>query len=146
MDSRQKQKIDRHAEGIITISHKGMGVVRIKGKDDTIEIEHSFLHTACHGDTVKVLLHPKRSGLTQTGEVVEILRRSKKGYSGVLEKENDTYFLIPSDLRMYADIIIPENKLAGAKIGQKVFVIITEWKDAKKAPIGEVNKILGQYP
>jgi len=143
MDSRQKQKIDRHAEGIITISHKGMGVVRIKGKDDTIEIEHSFLHTACHGDTVKVLLHPKRSGLTQTGEVVEILRRSKKGYSGVLEKENDTYFLIPSDLRMYADIIIPENKLAGAKIGQKVFVIITEWKDAKKAPIGEVNKILG---
>lgn len=130
-------------EGIITISHKGFGVVRIKGQDETIEIDHSFLRTACHGDTVKILLHPKKSGLTANGEVTEILRRSKKGYSGVLEKENDTYFLVPSDLRMYADIVIPQNKLAGAKIGQKIFVIITEWKDAKKAPIGEVNKILG---
>jgi len=135
---------NRFIEGIITISHKGFGSVRVKGQDDPIEIDHSFLHTACHGDTVKVLLHPKRTDKIQNGEVAEILRRSKKGYSGVLEKENDTYFLIPSDLRMYADIIIPENKLAGAKIGQKIFVIITDWKDAKKAPIGRVEKVLGQ--
>jgi ribonuclease R len=141
--SKMDSSKNRYAEGIITISHKGFGVVRIKGQDDTIEIDHSFLHTACHGDTVKILLHPKRSGLTATGEVTEILRRSKKGYSGVLEKENSTYFLVPSDLRMYADIVIPENKLSGAKIGQKIFVVITDWKDAKKAPIGEVNKILG---
>ncbi len=134
---------DRFIEGIITISHKGFGIIRVKGQDDPIEIDHSFLHTACHGDTVKILLHPKRSGQVQTGEVALILRRSKKGYSGVLEKENDTYFLIPSDLRMYADIIIPENKLAGAKVGQKIFVVITDWKDAKKAPIGKVEKVLG---
>jgi len=138
-----KTTTNRYIEGIITISHKGFGSVRIKGQDDVIEIEHSFLRTACHGDTVKILLHPKRRDRNQTGEVFEILRRSKKGYSGILEKENDTYFLIPSDLRMYADIVIPANKLAGAKIGQKIFVVITEWKDAKKAPIGEVNKILG---
>lgn len=44
---------------------------------------------------------------------------------------------------MYADIIIPSNKLNGAKRGQKVFVTITDWTDAKKAPIGEIEKILG---
>ncbi len=130
-------------EGIITISHKGLGSVRVKGQDEVIEIDHSFLRTACHGDTVKILLHPKRIDKNQNGEVSEILRRSKKGYGGIIEKESDTYFLIPSDLRMYADIIIPENKLAGAKIGQKVFVVITDWKDEKKAPIGRVEKILG---
>lgn len=135
---------NRFIEGIITISHKGFGSVKVKGQDDSIEIDHSFLRTACHGDTVKIILHPKRSGQTQTGEVVEILRRSKKGYAGILEKENDTYFLIPSDLRMYADIVIPENKLNGAKIGQKIFVVITDWKDAKKAPIGKVERVLGQ--
>ena len=134
---------NRYIEGIITISHKGIGSVRIKGQDDVIEIDHSFLRTACHGDTVKILLHPKRIDKNQNGEVSEILRRSKKGYGGVIEKESDTYFLIPSDLRMYADIIIPENKLGGAKIGQKVFVVITDWKDEKKAPIGRVEKILG---
>ena len=138
------QKISsNYVEGIISISHKGIGNVRVKGQDDIIEVEHNFLHTACHLDAVKILLHPKKSGLNQSGEVAEIIRRSKKGYSGVLEKENDTYFLVPSDLRMYADIIIPENKLNDAKIGQKIFVIITEWKDAKKAPVGRVEKVLG---
>jgi len=134
---------NRHVEGIISISNKGTGTVRINKENQTIEIEHNFLRTACNGDTVVVLLHPKRKDGTLSGEVTKILNRSKKGYGGILEKENDTYFLIPSDLKMYSDIIIPQNKLAGAKIGQKVFVTITEWTDAKKAPIGEVTKVLG---
>ena len=140
---KEKTKTSRYIEGIINISHKGIGTIRIKNSDEIIEIDHSFLHTACQGDTVQILLHPKRNDKIQTGEVHQIIRRSKKGFSGVLEKENDTYFLVPSDLKMYADIIIPSNKLNGAKVGQKVFVIITEWTDAKKAPIGEVSKILG---
>lgn len=141
-----KQKhheFNRHIEGIINISHKGTGSVRINGQDKAIEIDHSFLRTACNGDTVLILLHPKKKDGSQNGEVVKILNRSKKGYAGILEKENDTHFLIPSDLKMYSDIIIPQNKLHGAKIGQKVFVTITEWTDAKKAPIGEITKILG---
>lgn len=141
--AKREKRIDRCIEGIISISHKGFGSVRIKNSDDVVEIEHNFLHTACHGDTVKVLLHPKRKDGVETGEVSEILRRSKKGYSGILEKENGTYFLAPSDLRMYADIIIGEDKLSGAQVGQKVFAVITEWKDSKKAPIGEIVKILG---
>lgn len=131
-------------EGIIHISHKGIGTVRSKDYPDIIEIDHNFLRTACDNDIVSVLLHPKSKDDVTKGEVDKILRRSKKGFSGILEKENDTYFLIPSDLKMYADIIIPSNKLAGAEIGQKVFVTITEWKDSKKAPIGEVSKILGR--
>ncbi len=136
-----EKRINRYVEGIISISHRGIGTVRAK-EEESIEVDHSFLHTACHGDTVKVLLHPKKNGVLN-GEVIEILRRSKKGYSGVLEKEDDTYFLVPSDLRMYADIVIPENKLNGAKIGQKIFVNIVDWKEQKKAPVGEVEKILG---
>ncbi len=139
----KNKEVSRFVEGIISISHKGFGSVRVKGQDDPIEVDHNFLHTACHGDTVKILLHPRKSGLVQTGEVSIILRRSKKGYAGILEKENDTYFLVPSDLRMYADIVIPEKELSGAKIGQKIFVVITDWKDAKKAPIGRVEKVLG---
>jgi len=133
----------RTIEGIIYISHKGIGVVRSSKEHEEIEIGHNFLKTACNGDTVIVMLHPKKQNESLTGEVIQILNRSKKGYAGILEKENDTYFLIPSDLKMYSDIIIPESKLYGAKIGQKVFVIITNWTDAKKAPIGEVTKVLG---
>ena len=121
---------DRNIEGIINISGKGTGSVRINKENKVIEIEHNFLKTACHGDTVVVLLHPTKKDGSLSGEVTKILNRSKKGYAGILEKESDTYFLIPSDLKMYSDIIIPENKLAGAEIGQKVFVTISDWTDA----------------
>lgn len=136
------KEYSRQINGIINISNKGTGVVRAE-KEQIIEIEHNFLRTACHGDTVTVLLYPKHKDGTLSGEVIKILNRSKKGYAGILEKEDDTYFLIPSDLKMYADIIIPANKLAGAEIGQKVFVTITDWTDAKKSPIGEITKVLG---
>ena len=139
----EKPKNNRYIEGIINLSQKGTGIIRIKNTDEVIKIDHGFLNTACQGDTVSVLLHPKKKDSDQTGEVVEIIHRSKKGFSGVLEKENDIYFLVPSDLKMYADIIIPSNKLNGAEVGQKIFVTINEWKDSKKAPIGEVSKILG---
>ncbi len=141
--AKNNKESSRHIEGIINISHRGTGSVRLNKENKVIEIDHSFLRTACNGDTVVVLLHPKNRDGNLTGEVIKILNRSKKGYGGVLEKENDTYFLIPSDLKMYSDIIIPQNKLNGAKIGQKVFVTITLWLDAKKAPIGEITKVLG---
>lgn len=134
---------DHFQEGSIHISHKGIGFVRVKGTNDSIEIDHAFLNTACNGDIVRVLLHPLSKDGVQTGRVESIIRRSNRGFSGIIEKENDMYFLIPSDLKMYTDIIIPTDKLAGATIGQKVFVVITQWNDPKKAPIGEVTKILG---
>lgn len=139
----EKHDFSRNLEGIINISHKGTGSIRVLKSNETIEIEHNFLRTACNGDTVGILLHPKKKDGSLTGEVTRIINRSKKGYAGILEKENDIYFLIPSDTKMYSDIIIPKNKLNGAKIGQKVFVTISEWTDAKKAPVGEVQKILG---
>lgn len=130
-------------EGIIRISHKGIGKVTVKETDEIVEIPHNFLRTALHGDTVKIILHPKKKKETQTGEVTRIIRRSKKGFSGILESEDNIYFLIPSDLRMYVDIVIPKEKLNGAQVGQKVFVSITDWHDQKKSPLGEVIEVLG---
>lgn len=132
-----------HTEGQIRISHKGIGKVLIRESGDMIEIEHSFLKTALHGDTVRILLHPKDKEGKQTGEVTKIIRRANKGFAGILEQQNDMYFLIPSDLRMYTDIIIPKDMLNHAQIGQKVFVEITDWKDQKKSPIGKVVEVLG---
>jgi ribonuclease R len=142
-DKNKDPNQSRNIEGTINISNKGTGSVRMNKDNKIIEIEHNFLRTACNGDTVSVLLHPIKKDGTITGEVIKILNRSKKGYAGILEKENDIYFLIPSDLKMYSDIIIPQNKLNGANVGQKVFVVITEWTDAKKAPVGEIMKVLG---
>ncbi len=139
-----KKTPNQFIEGIIRISHKGIGKVFIKETDEIVEVSHSFLRTALHGDTVRILLHPKKIDESQKGEVTKIIRRSKKGFAGILELEDNIYFLIPSDLKMYTDILIPKEKLNGAQVGQKVFVTITRWHDPKKPPQGEVVEVLGR--
>ena len=133
----------RRLEGTISISAKGTGYVDIIGRDDDIEIDFKHLNKALHGDTVSIILHPKMSS-RQTGEVADILKRAKKGFSGVLESEDGIPFLKPDDTRMYTDILVPKKFLNEAKIGQKVFVEITSWVDTKKSPEGKVVKIFGQ--
>lgn len=154
----QNNKQINKAEGIISISSKGTGYVAIgeekdKGRDPEIDFKH--LNTAMHGDLVEILLHPLKSSLGEvrrTAEVVKIISRAKTRFAGVLEEEpsttlesgNRVFFLKPDDPKMYTDILIPKEALNNARAGQKIFVEMVSWEDAKKAPLGKVIKILGR--
>lgn len=134
-------------QGRISISSRGTGYVAVgedknKGQDPEIDFKH--LNTALHGDTVEILLHPKKSGQRQRAEVSKIISRAKMRFAGVLENQDGMFFLKPDDSKMYTDILVPKENLGGAKAGQKVFVEITSWKDSRKAPLGQVVKILGK--
>ncbi|MEI6580949.1 MAG: ribonuclease R [bacterium] len=139
----ENTKYQNKLTGTISISSKGIGYVKILDKKEDIEIDFRHLNTSLHGDTVEVIPHKKGHHRT-TGEVSKIVKRDKLGFSGVLEKENDIFFLKPDDTKMYTDILIPEKMLNGAKTGQKVYVEIISWKDSKKAPEGKIIKILGK--
>ena len=133
-------------QGIISISAKGTGYVAIEGvkeKGQDPEIDFKHLRTALHGDMVEIVLHPKKYG-RQTAEVSKIISRGKTRFTGVLETENKLFFLKPDDTKMYTDILIPKEYLNNAKVGQKIFVEIVSWKDARKAPEGKIIKILGR--
>jgi ribonuclease R len=151
-----KNRTLNRLQGTISISGKGTGYVKIldakspalptgrsnkTGND--IEIDSRHLNTALHGDTVEIILHPKNKNRI-SGEVLKIISRAKIGFAGILETENQITFLKPDDTKMYTDILIPKESLQGAKLGQKVFVEIVSWPDAKKAPLGKVIKILGR--
>lgn len=131
-------------EGIIGITPKGIGYVKISDREEDIEVASLFLNTALHRDTVRVILRPQTPGERAQGEVVEILTRNKMEYVGVLERHQDFYFLVPQDMRMYVDIIVPASKAGGAEHGEKVLVAITSWNDPKKSPEGEVIKVIGK--
>ena len=138
--SKKTHKITNKLEGVISISSKGTGYVKIEKKDEDIEIDSRHLNTALHGDTVAVVIHPKMHDRL-TGEVSKIISRAKNGFAGVLEEENGIFFLKPDDTRIYTDILIPEKMLSGAKAGDKVFAKIFSWEDSKKAPEGKVEKV-----
>lgn len=140
----QENEKSPYLEGVISITPKGIGYVTIPGRENDIEIDSSFLNTALHRDTVRVILHPQSPNERVRGEVVEIVIRNKMEYVGVLERHQDFYFLIPQDMRMYVDIVIPASKALGAEHGEKVLAAITSWNDPKKSPEGEVIKVIGK--
>jgi len=137
----KKQK--KTAQGVISITTKGTGYVKVPDFEEDPEIDFRHLNTALHGDTVEIILHTKGHGRL-TAEVSKIISRAKIGFSGVLEKEKGVFFLKPDDTKIYTDILIPEKLLNGAKTGQKVYAEITSWKDPLKAPEGKIIKILGK--
>ena len=98
---------------------------------------------AMNGDTVKVELFAKRKRNHPEGEVIEIVKRAKNTFAGVLQVIRDVAFLITDSQLLANDIYIPNEHLNGGKSGQKVVVEIVEWPARAKNPIGKVIDILG---
>lgn len=83
---------------------------------------HAFLN-----DKVKVFLYARRKGQMPEGEVVEIIKRAKDTFVGILDVSENFAFLISDNKVLTNDIFIPKSKLNGGKDGQKVVVKLTEW-------------------
>lgn len=102
------------------------------------------LHNALNGDVVKVYIYAKKSGRKNEGEVVEIIKRAKTDFIGVIRISDRFAFVNVDDRKMLHDIFVPLSDLEGAKNGQKVQVSITDWPEGAKNPIGKIAAILGE--
>jgi ribonuclease R len=114
------------------------------------EVEDVFIaanNTArsLNGDIVKVHLFPARKGRRPEGRVVEIIKRDKDFFVGIIKKSKNISYFIPDNINMPVDILIPNQALNGAKTGEKVVARITEWSEHARNPFGEITQILG-YP
>ena len=143
--SRGKYKLnsrDAFIEGVIT--RRGVKTY-LKPHDggEEIFIPERKTNHAINGDTVKVFLYARRKRQALEGEVVEILKRAKDEFVGVLDVKEHTAFVVLDNKIMTNDIYIPKNKLKDGKDGQKVIVKLLEWNSTDKNPIGEIIEILG---
>ncbi len=133
--------------GRLEVTQRGAGFVipeeRSEIKDD-IYIGSENLNTGLHGDTVKVNLFAKRSGSRVEGEVIEVLKRKREEFVGVVELGHNYAFVSPDDKRVPIDIFIPEGKINNAKNGEKVLARVVDWSNEHKNPIGEIIEILGK--
>jgi ribonuclease R len=112
------------------------------GEDIFISANNTF--QALHEDTVKVYLFPKRKNHKTEGQIVEVIKRNKTDYVGVISISKEFGFLVPDSNNMAVDIFIPKTGFNNAKDGEKVIVRITEWPEHAKNPFGEVIKVLGK--
>ncbi|RLJ74997.1 ribonuclease R [Pedobacter alluvionis] len=101
------------------------------------------LKNALHGDTVKAYVFAKKSGRKNDGEVVEILKRTKSDFTGVIKISDRFAFVIADDKKMMHDIFVPLADTHEAKNGQRVLVTLSDWPESAKNPIGIVKHVLG---
>ena len=114
-----------------------------EGRED-VQIAPNNTHHALHGDTVKVLMFPQRKMHKPEGQVVEIIKRAKTRFVGVVQRQERFAFVVSDSRTMQVDIFIHIDDLGGAENGEKVLVEMTDWPERMNNPVGKVIKRLGR--
>lgn len=130
--------------GKVDMKSTGKAYVIPEGGGEDVFISANNTAQALHDDLVKVYLFPRRKNHKTEGQIVEILKRNKTDYVGVISVTKQFGFLVPDSNTMPVDIFIPKEGMGKAKNGDKVIVRITEWPEQSKNPFGEVIKVLGK--
>lgn len=143
--SRGKYKLNSRGafvEGIIERRGVKTYLLPNDGGEEVFIPERKANH-AMAGDTVQVYLYARRRGLPPEGEVVEVLKRAKDTFVGILKKTGTEMFVLVDNKIMSSDIHIPSHLLRKARAGQKVVVKLLHWTPEAPYPEGEVMDVLG---
>ena len=140
----RKSSPSREIVGMLSVSLRGTGTVFDKQNKQKITINQAFQSTALHGDTVKILIHPKGRDRWQTGEVKEIVKKGRRGIMGTVTKEGETTIVSPVDKRITTDILVSKDDSKGAMPGDLVFCTITEWTHRRHIPKGTILEVMGK--
>lgn len=130
-------------QGIFDITSKGSGYIKSEDFENDIFIPSHKKLKALHGDEVEFYVHKRRNNNRLEGEIIQIIKRSKRDYVGIIQINKKFAFVIPDDRKMPVDIYIPLKKIKKAEDGQKVLVRIEDWPDKADCPNGNVIEILG---
>lgn len=129
--------------GRVDMTSNGSAYIISEEFDRDIFVSANNLHHALNDDIVKVYIYSKRNKSSVEGEVVEIIKRKREVFVGIVEISKHFAFLIPEHNQLPFDIFIPLDKLKNAERGQKAVAKIVEWSDKQKNPIGEIVEVLG---
>jgi ribonuclease R len=129
--------------GKLEVTRSGMGFVTVPGREKDILVKRDNMHTALHGDEVKVEVRGYHDNDKRVeGVIKEVVRRKQSEFSGRVEVHPHFAFVVPDSEKMPADIYIPLHLLNGAKDGDSAMARIVEWTGKSKNPVGEIVSVL----
>jgi ribonuclease R len=137
------QRKEALLEGQVSITARGFGFLITEAGEDDVFIPESKLKNALPNDTVQVRVKKSRGGGKREAEVVSIVKRHREYFVGILQLTDRFAFVSPDSKEMGIDIVVPRDKLMGAKSGQKVIVRFIDWPANRDNPLGEITEILG---
>ena len=144
----QFNETDRSVEGRVDhVNPRFAFIVTGEGdRDSDIYVSTDDLNGAIDGDRVKVvrLSDSANRGRRIEGKVTEIVERGRAELVGRIDVWPTYGQVMPDSKKLYDEIYIAKDKLAGAQDGDKVIIRLTRYPDGRRRPEGEVVSVLGQ--
>ena len=130
--------------GKVSMTREGYAFIIRDGVEDDVFIPASRMRGALHGDTVKISILSKKSGSRRKeGEVIEIIERTKRPFTGILQIVGEEAWVICENKYMPHDIRILKGGYRADDHGKKVAVMVDEWPRSSDEPIGHIIDVLG---
>lgn len=131
-------------EGIFIGHPKGFGFVELDGEEEDIFIPEEDTGTAMHQDRVRILVKDnQKEGKRKEGIVTKILERGMEEIVGTYQSNRDFGFVICDNPKFSKDVFIPKKDSMGAKDGDKVVAVLSDYGSKNKSPEGKIKEILG---
>ncbi len=136
------EKPKKRLSGIVRISGKPMGFLKLDDKDEEVVIFEENLNCALDKDEVEVEVIG-RDRDRKKGRIVKILQRNKEQFVGTLEARGSGLIFIPDDWRFYRNMELPTFG-PEAKAGLKALVALKSWTNPNLNPQGRIVSIIGE--
>lgn len=135
---------DNFILGTVDLTSNGSAYIMSSEIEKDIYISQRSMGGALHGDTVKVLLYAQRKNKKPEGQIVEVVKRHRTEFVGIVQLATHHAFVVPDSRKMPHDFFIPKEHIKGAKDGEKVIVSFTDWPKDAKNPFGKIIEVLGE--
>ncbi len=123
----------------------GFGFVIPQDGGEDLYLSSRQMRKVFSGDDVLVRV----AGIDHRGRkeasIVEVLQHNTQQIVGRYYEERGTHFVVPDSQRITQEILVPGDKVRGARPGQFVSVRITEQPSKKNRPVGEIVEVLGNH-
>ncbi len=140
---RHQSSVAQVVKGTLELTRSGMGYVLVDQLETDIMVRPGDLHTALHGDLVKVAIKERKANGRMQGVVKEVVKRKRNEFIGQLQMGTGFAFFVAETDKPMPDIFIPKQLLQGAYHNDRVVVKVIKWADGDdKRPMGEVITIL----
>jgi ribonuclease R len=138
--------IDQRAEVIGTFDMHPRGFAFVHTLDERkIHISENNIGTACHGDTVAVVIHGKHSGdRDPEGHVKRIISRKKDVFICTYHELRGYALGIPAIHHLQTEITIDNMNDLSPKEGDYIMVRINSWRKGGERHHGEIVSIIGK--
>ncbi|MEG1583986.1 MAG: VacB/RNase II family 3'-5' exoribonuclease, partial [Anaerovorax sp.] len=149
LTNKRKKRVTKDSDlviGILWKHRKGFGFVI--PEDETLEdifIGPNNMNHAMNGDQVCVkILQPSESNRAREGIIHVILQRNTLEIIGTFEHNRNFGFVVSDDKKINDDIFVSKANFNGAKMGDKVVLVITKWPEHGHKAEGRISEIISK--